>query len=251
MITCIARSSRTIGANFLETNRYSILKQVGMRLLHPSFLVFRFCLRIRFIRRGVPKHQIASYFILRRYLLLCQRHKIETWASDGTLLGAIRNRKFAGRPGDLDFLVKAEDSAQLQNLISKSLFGKFSFIRWLPLFRQTFAIEIHPSLLADRIYRKIFVLGKMLQMLEITSLKVSKSNSNQYQFDSSLEGVDFHTLPIDDFSVDCRSSIYDLEIRVFKNPEIHLETLYGTDWRIPRVTKTEVLGRKPHLWSQN
>ena len=221
-----------------------------MRLLHPSFLVFRFCLRIRFIGRGVPKYQLASYFILRRYLLLCRRHNIDTWASDGTLLGAIRNRKFAGRPGDLDFLVRAEDSGQLQNAISNSLFGKFSFIRWLPLFRQTFAIEIHPSLLADRIYRKIFVLGRMLQMLEITSLRINESDSNLYQFDSSLEGVDFHTLPIEVFIVDCRSSIYDLEIRVFQNSENHLETLYGSDWRVPRITKTEVLERKPHLWSQ-
>jgi len=212
--------------------------------------VFRFFLRIRFIGRGVPKHQLASYFILRRYLLLCRRHQIDTWASDGTLLGAIRNGKFAGRPGDLDFLVRADDSGQLQNLISNSLFGKFSFIRWLPLFRQTFAIEIHPSLLADRIYRKIFVLGKMLQMLEITSLKINKSDSNLYQFDSSLESVDFHILPIEDFIVDCRSSIHDLEIRVFQNPENHLETLYGSDWRVPRITKTEVLERKPHLWSK-
>ena len=221
-----------------------------MRLLNPSFLVFRFCLRIRFIGRGVPKHQLASYFILRRYLLLCRRHKIDTWASDGTLLGAIRNGKFAGRPGDLDFLVRADDSGQLQNLISNSLFGKFSFIRWLPLFRQTFAIEIHPSLLADRIYRKIFVLGRMLQMLEITSLKINKSDNNLYQFDSSLEGVEFHTLPIEDFTVHCRSLIYDLEIRVFQNSENHLKTLYGSDWRIPRITKTEVHERKPDLWSQ-
>lgn len=218
--------------------------------MHPNFLMFRFCLRIRFIGRGIPKHQLASFFILRRYLLLCKRHKIDTWASDGTLLGAIRNGKFAGRPGDLDFLIRADDSEQLQNLISNSLFGKFSFIRWLPLFRQTFAIEINPSLFVDRIYRKIFVLGKMLQMLEITSLKIDKNDRNLYKFESSLEGVDFHTLPIENFNVDCSSSIYDLEVRVFKNPENHLETLYGSDWRIPRITKTEVLERKPHLWSQ-
>lgn len=239
-----------MGVIVLESNRYSTLKQIGIRLLHPSFLMFRFCLRIRFIGRGIPKHQLASFFILRRFILLCQRHKIDTWASDGTLLGAIRDEKFAGRPGDLDFLVRADDSGQLQDLISSSLFGKFSFVRWLPLFRQTFAIEVHRSPSADRIYRKIFVLGKMLQMLEITSFRTDKSDSNRYQFDSSLEGVDFHTLPIQDFTVHCRSFIYDLEIRVFQNSESHLETLYGSDWRIARITKTEVLERKPHLWSQ-
>ena len=121
----------------------------------------------------------------------------------------------------------------------------------MALFRQRFAIEIHPSLLADRIYRKIFVLGKMLQMLEISSLKINKSDNNLYQFDSSLEGVDFHTLPIEDFIVDCRSSIYDLEVRVFEKPKNHLETLYGPDWRIPRITKTEVFERKPRRWSQD
>ena len=53
---------------------------------------------------------MAGYFIVRRYFLLCRHHNINTWALDETLLGAVRNSKFAGRLGDLNYEVTFFDS---------------------------------------------------------------------------------------------------------------------------------------------
>ena len=235
----------------MNTAKSPIAKRLGMIFLHPTYLVFRFFLRVRYFGQRIPRHQVASYFVLCRYLSLCRRHNIDTWAFDGTLLGAVRNSKFAGRPGDLDFIVNEDDAERLNSLITDFLFAKRSFIRWFPLFKQTFAIEFHVSQSGTRIYRKIFVLGQMLQMLELTVAKLElRDNSNLLIFDSSLVGVDEHRFDATDFSDYCDANIYGVQVRTPKNPVKYLEALYGADWMTPRVTKTEVLERKPHLWSR-
>lgn len=228
-----------------------IAKQIGMKLLHPIYRTFIFCLRIRFLGLGIPRHQLTSYLILSRYLSLCRRHNIDTWAFDGTLLGAIRDSKFAGRPGDLDFLVREEDAKRLQLLITNSLFANTSYIRWFPLFKQTFAIEFHVSRSGTRTYRKIFVLGRMLQMLEISSTRLEVQKDSEFLiFESSLDGFGEHCFEASDFSEFCQAKLYGLKVRIPNNSVKYLEILYGADWMTPRVTKTEVLERKPHLWSE-
>ena len=226
-----------------------IAKRIAMKFLHPAYLVFRLFLRVRYFGQRIPRHQVASYLILRRYLSLCRRHNIDTWAFDGTLLGAVRNSKFAGRPGDLDLIVGEDDADRLQSLITDFLFAKTSFIRWFPLFKQTFAIELHVSQSGARIYRKVFVLGQMLQMLEISSATLEiRDNKKLLCFDLSLVGVNEYCLDASDFSGYCYANIYGVQVRTPRDPVKFLEILYGADWKTPRVTKTEVFERKPHLW---
>lgn len=229
---------------------FPIVKQIALKILHPSYLVFRFFVRIRYVGRHIPRHQVLSFLILRRYLALCKNHNIDTWAFDGTLLGAIRDGKFAGRPGDLDFIVRDEDAERLQSLITEHLFSKRSYFRWLPLFKQTFKIEFTSNKSFTRFYRKVFVFGQLLQMLEITSAKtVTRENREFLKFDSSVEGKDYHCFDASDFFEYCDANIYGLQVRTPKNPVKFLEVLYGTDWITPRILKTDVRERKPHLWS--
>ena len=234
----------------MNVTRPSIAKRIAMKFLHPSYLVFRFFLRVRYFRQRIPRHQVASYLILRRYLSLCHLHNIDTWAFDGTLLGAVRNSKFAGRPGDLDFIVSEDDAERLHSLITAFLFATTSFIRWFPLFKQTFAIEFSADQSGNRSYYKVFVLGHMLQMLEISNAKiVLRENRKLLIFNSSVEGNDYHCVDASDFFEYCHANIYGLQVRVPKNPIKFLEILYGADWMTMRITKTEILERKPHLWS--
>ena len=234
----------------MNVTRPSTAKRIAMKFLNPSYLVFRFFLRVRYFGQRIPRHQVASYFILCRYLSLCRRHNIDTWAFDGTLLGAVRNSKFAGRPGDLDFIVSEDNAERLHSLITDFLFAKTSFIRWFPLFKQTFAIEFSAYESGTRIYRKVFVLGQMLQMLEISSAKLEIRDGRELLcFDSSLVGVDEHRFDASDFSEYCHANIYGVQVRTPRDPVKYLEILFGADWMTPRITKTEVLGRKPHLWS--
>jgi len=228
-----------------------IAKRLAMKFIHPAYLVFRFFLRVRYFGQHIPRHQVASYLILRRYLSLCHRHNIDTWAFDGTLLGAVRNGEFAGRPGDLDFIVGEDDADRLQSLITDFLFTRTSFIRWFPLFKQTFAIEFSSNESGTRIYRKVFVLGQMLQMLEISSAKLEIRDNRKFLcFDSSLVGVKENCFDASDFFGYCHANIYGVQVRTPRDPVKFLEILYGADWKTPRVTKTEVFERKPHLWSQ-
>ena len=235
----------------MNVTRPSTAKRIAMKFLNPSYLVFRFFLRVRYFHQRIPRHQVASYLILRRYLSLCRLHNIDTWAFDGTLLGAVRNSKFAGRPGDLDFIVSKDNAERLHSLITDFLFAKTSFIRWFPLFKQTFAIEFSAYESGTRIYRKVFVLGQMLQMLEISSAKLEIRDDRELLcFDSSLVGVGEHRFDASDFFEYCYANIYGVQVRTPRDPVKYLEILYGADWKTPRVTKTEVFERKPHLWSQ-
>lgn len=234
----------------MNVTKLPIAKRIAMKFLHPSYLVFRFFLRVRYFGQRIPRHQVASYLILRRYLSLCRRHNIDTWAFDGTLLGAVRNGKFAGRPGDLDFIVGEDDAERLQSLITDFLFAKTSFIRWFPLFKQTFAIEFSAYESGTRIFLFVYVLGHRLQKLEISSAKFEiRDNRKLLIFDSSLIGVEEHRFDATDFSDYCDTNIFGVQVRTPKNPVKYLEILYGADWMTPRITKTDVLERKPHLWS--
>jgi len=91
----------------------------------------------------------------------------------------------------------------------------------------------------------------MMQILEISSAKLElRDNSKLLISDSSLVGVDEHRFDTTDFSDYCDANIYGVQVRTPKNPVKYLEVLYGAGWTTPRVTKTEVLERKPHLWSR-
>jgi len=231
----------------MKLSQQSIAKQVGAMFLRPSFLVFRFCLRTRYFGRRIPRQQVVSYFILRKFVSICRRHEIETWAFDGTLLGAIRDNKFAGRPGDFDFIIREEDAEQLHSLMIDSLFSRTSFIRWFPLFKQTYAMKSSGS--GNKMYYKVFVLGQKLQLIEIMRAKlVDQDNQRSLVFDSAIEGKEM-VCDLTDFLEHNQVKIYDIEVRVPKNPERYLEILFGTDWRTPRITKTEKFEREPHLWS--
>ena len=91
----------------------------------------------------------------------------------------------------------------------------------------------------------------MMQILKISSAKLElRDNSKLLISDSSLVGVDEHRFDATDFSDYCDANIYGVQVRTPKNSVKYLEALYGADWTTPRVTKTEVLERKPHLWSR-
>lgn len=228
----------------------ALLKRLGKRLLHPAFLFFRFFLRLRYLGLGIPKHQLTSYFVLKRFNNVCKSNKIKTWVWHGTLLGAIRDQKFAGRPGDLDFLVLSEDYERTMNLTREDLFRKSSLIRWFPLFRQTYKIELHYDASGTKFYIKIFVLGRLFQMLEIKSLNATHKKTNRsYSLETFLNGEEEYLVPVADFSAACYSRIFGLEVRVPNNFEAHLTALHGSDWRVPKISKPDVYLRKPYLWS--
>jgi phosphorylcholine metabolism protein LicD len=227
-----------------------LIKTLGKKMLDPTFLLFRYFLSLKYLGLGIPKHQLASFFVLKRFDNICKSNKIETWVWHGTLLGAIRDQKFAGRPGDLDFLVSCEDYQRIMNLTGEDFFRKTSFIRWFPLFRQTYKVELHYDEVGAKFYRKVFVLGRLLQMLEIISLNATqKKTDDSYSLFTYLNGEEEYLVPVADFSNAFYSRIFGLQVRVPRNFETHLEALHGPDWRIPKISKTEVFSRKPYLWS--
>lgn len=91
----------------LRTGRVS---EVLERLFwHPGYLRLRaWTSFVRHRRRGIPLRQALAFDALLRITQFNRSIGAETVLNAGTLLGAVRQGAFAGRPGDLDLFVLHE-----------------------------------------------------------------------------------------------------------------------------------------------
>lgn len=68
----------------------------------------------------VPFRQVASLRNLDSIVSVLEFNNIPYWVAEGTLLGAVRQKAFAGRPGDIDIFVKLSDLDRLIEAVSKN-----------------------------------------------------------------------------------------------------------------------------------
>ena len=77
-------------------------------VFHFGLSAFKLVLWLRFWNLGVPYRQVTTFFVLKKFLKLCDKNSITVWAVYGTLLGAYRSQSFAGRPSDIDFIIQVK-----------------------------------------------------------------------------------------------------------------------------------------------
>jgi len=204
-------------------------------LITMCYLIFRHGLSLRFRQVGVNRDQVISYFLLRKFIKITDKHGITTWVFAGTLLGAIRNQMFAGRPGDLDFFVRDDDLREVVLILEHELIRKSDLIRKLPLVRRTFRIDSQMNLETKTHYVKFYFLGKSLQLFEIASLTpLLHDGTRFFEFNSIMYPNVWDRLPALEFEALRSSWIYGVQVNVLRNSEEYLELHYGSDWMTPR-----------------
>lgn len=196
-----------------------------------GFLFFRFVLLVRYFRKGIPKHQLFTFFVLKKFLTGCKDNNIRCFAFDGTLLGAVRDGKFAGRPSDLDFIVYEEDLMMLRTM------GKVKPPRHWRLIRKRWKMK------DNKLYFHLSFFGENLTLELIYSSKVLYKDQLCLKLKSSNHIVDFYYFDLDDFVYFESAYIFGLEVNVPRNPEKYAELLFGRHWRIPKVVKQDFVVR--------
>ena len=72
------------------------------------------CLRFRYpFYYSLPSRQIYALHMTIKFLKILKPQKIDFFLIGGSLLGAIRQEAFAGRPTDVDFGIKEEHLQKL------------------------------------------------------------------------------------------------------------------------------------------
>ena len=204
-------------------------------LITICYLIFRLGLSLRFRQVGVKRDQVVSYYLMQKFLKLCNEYEITVWIFGGTLLGAIRNREFAGRPGDLDFFVRDNDLKRIIQILESELFLESDLIRKLPLLCRTFRIDQQSNIGSSTQYFKFYFLGKSLQTFEIRTLMLVIDDGQRYfEFDSIMYLETRDRILAREFEALRKSRIYGVQVNVLENSEEYLELHYGSDWMTPR-----------------
>ena len=226
-------------------------KRIETKVFHACYLFVRLLFRIRFATRGIPKHQVLIFFVIKKYVDFCNKNDIRYVVFDGTLLGAIRNGKFAGRPSDLDFVLYYEDFNKIKSLIKTNPTGFLRFVRVMPILQKLLVVHFGKlQIKTNKSYIPILFLKKEITSIEQAFAKeVVRSDQLCLEVGSTDPGFDFDYFPIDDFINVEKASIFGLEVNVPRNPRKYLELKYGADWMTPRITKIESWKTNPELWS--
>ena len=235
----------------MNATRSSIAKQIETKIFRACFLFVRLIFRIRFAARDIPKHQVLIFFVLKKYVNFCNKNGIRYFVFDGTLLGAIRDEKFAGRPSDLDFILYYEDFKKVESLIKLHPTGFLRLVRVMPILQKLLVVHFGKlETKTNRSYIPILFLNKEVTSIEQAfAKKVVSGGQLCLQVGSTDPDFDFYFFPIEDFADFEKAFIFGLEVNVPKNPSKYLELKYGTDWKTPRITRIDTFKTNPELWS--
>ena len=186
---------------------YLYLAAICLRFKYPSYY-------------NLPSRQIYALHIMIKFLKILKPQKINFFLLEGSLLGAIRQESFAGRPSDIDFGIKEE---QLQKLLDAFPLLIKSGIKTIKkeVNNKIEKIQIlFPCILVDiAVYRKRNVGKNEMWVGEIYKDIAEKIN-----------GV---TFPITDLENLITVKAYGKNFFSPANPEIYLEKIYGKNWKVP------------------
>ena len=91
----------------LKINCIGFFKTFHLRFLQKSFLF-------------LPHHHLKMILILISLVKVMNELKIKYFIMSGTLLGAIRQNSFAGKPGDIDLAINRLDLSKLKIYLNKN-----------------------------------------------------------------------------------------------------------------------------------
>jgi len=193
---------------------FFIKKNIYLRFKYPYYFI-------------VPVQHIHSLDTLLKFLEILKPKKIDFFLLYGSLLGAVRQESFAGRPKDVDLGIKED---QLQKLLDE-----------IPLIIKKAAIS-HIRSHGEISVKKLKRLQLLFQNL-IIDIEVFRKEDEMWKgetqkpylfekeiYDQNFNGSDF---PISDLENLIHIKAYGKKFMAPNNPEVYLEKVYGKNWRTP------------------
>lgn len=200
----------------------------------PVYLIFvvRCCFENR--GSGTPTRYQTARWLLRCVRTVADRNETTLWCFHGTLLGAVRSGSFAGRPGDLDFIVSPNELPQFISDLRRELIESSSLVSTLHRF----------GLVSTRIHRKARESRKTYVFLYIGFVRCIVLEFTKYRrcFVGNTEAIELPSsfgsevdvlLSAQDFDVPRKATICGVDVRIPANAEYLLSDIYGSDWRVP------------------
>tara|TARA_Y100000294_G_scaffold52837_1_gene49828 strand:- start:377 stop:1141 length:765 start_codon:yes stop_codon:yes gene_type:complete len=183
-----------------------------LSLLKGIFLKFKYPMYFR-----LPFKHICALNALIKFLKILKMQKIDFFLLDGSLLGAVRQESFAGRPKDVDLGIKEDQFSKLLDAIPLLINHGSPYIKTKPHHKiQKLQIILEGVLIDVEFFKK--------EEREGTEMWIGQT------YDKS---VVINSFPIEDLENLVPVKIYGKTFMSPSNPEMYLEKKFGKNWRVP------------------
>ncbi len=200
---------------YKEKIKNIINKIVYYFVRYPSFILLIIFLKFKHpLYFRLPSRHIYTLYILTNFLKILKKEKIDFFLIAGSLLGAVRQESFAGRPTDIDLGIKEDQFQKLLNAI--------------PLLIKKGARSIRKD-------DKLSVL-QIIYKYTLVDINVFKKKNQMWigecdkYYGENFKGI---TFSIKDLECLTTIKLYGKEFLSPTNPQIYLEKKYGKEWRVP------------------
>ena len=113
-----------------------------MKKIFKNILLFIF-LKIKYpIYYRIPLNHLNHFDKFKYFSKILKEEKINYFLLGGTLLGAIRQESFAGRPTDIDIGIKSDDEKKLKKSLKKIVKNGGKRIKYITLKDKTKKYQI-------------------------------------------------------------------------------------------------------------
>jgi len=154
--------------------------------------------------------------MLIKFLKILKKEEISFFLTGGSLLGAVRQESFAGKPSDVDLGIREEQLPRLLKAIPLLIKNGAANIRRWPLNRTKRLQIFFPFTLIDvGIYKK--------------KGKIWVGETENF-YDKKFKGI---TFPIKDLENLSYVKAYGLKFLAPANPETYLRKKFGKNWKTP------------------
>jgi|GEM_PF-6848260 len=182
-------------------------------------------------KTSVPLRQVNSLHCLVIFSQILNSVGIEHFLTDGTLLGAVRQNSFAGRPADIDLIIRKEDYEKL-------------FFSTIEIYNHGFRFRKSNDPLSVVKYKSR---SNVYLEIQLFSLEKNPSLGDRYTFTAKYDNGSIRS---DQFNIEQLNHpddtiIYGYRFKIPANSNKFLSDRYGEDWMIPRGTTYYFNATKP------
>ena len=233
----IAKNLKILIKDFLKTifsKKYSVVKKIIVITLEKiKFYRFFFkCLMIKLqypIYWRLPLKHIFGLKLLINFTKICEKKKIISFLTGGTLLGAVRQQSFAGRPSDIDIGILENKKIILDNFI-------------LNFKKSTRPFKVKKFKYKNKYVKLQFYYEFMIFDINIFSLKNKKSWFNIYEDKKSVKKKELIFFRINDLKKLKKIKVYNESFFIPYNSTRYLYKKFGNRWKIP--------DKKQYFWKK-
>ncbi len=219
----------------IAPKKYLLYKNNIRAAVNRSAYLFRlycavFYLRFKYpLLFRLPSKQLYALNLAITFLNIVKKFKIDLFLTGGSLLGAVRQGSFAGRPADVDFGIKYCQFQKLEQCIPifKKKGARVVRVRYGPGNKPEKLQILFSNMLVDiDVFFKKTVGKKEMWVQGFKKYMDQTENAYNEEFG----GI---TFPIESLESLVKTKVYGREFLIPKNPEIYLEKVYGKNWKKP------------------